>query len=596
MDGPGRPHERRPPEPGVVEGRRAPDPLASRRASLDPLASRRASLERLADEPVDVLIVGGGIVGAGALLDATSRGLRAALVEQDDVASGTSSRSSRLIHGGLRYLEDLRFGLVREALTERTRLLRLAPHLVRLERFLFPVYGWPIVHRAFYGSGLVLYDLLGAARDGGRAHHLGAGAVARLAPPIRRASLRGGITYHDGVEDDARLALAVLRTALARGAVAVTRARAEEPIVDRFGRVTGVRVRDVVSGGELEVRAGAVVDATGVWAGSSATSLGEVGLGLVPSRGSHIVVPRERLPLEAGMTLRIPGRVLFIIPWAGAWIVGTTDEPDRGSPDRVAPSDADVDEILGMVNDVLDVGLTRDDAVGAYAGLRPLVGHPGGDSVRVSREHKVLREPSGLVRVSGGKYTTYRLMARDAVDVALEGRAATPPSGTADLALDGAAARPELDHLASELFASTSLPRSSCEMLVERHGTAARRIVALGRETQGLRQLGDGIPHLEAEVTWAAREELALSLDDVLARRMRLAMAQPDRAGAIAPRVAALLGAELGWDADRQRAEVVAYRASASREYDVPGRPPTWTPEAPSGASAGPSPEPVAAR
>ena len=228
-----------------------------------------------------MLIVGGGIVGAGALLDATSRGLRAALIEQDDIASGTSSRSSRLIHGGLRYLEDLRFGLVREALAERGRLLRLAPHLVRLEPFLFPVYGWPLVHRAFYGAGLVLYDLLGAARDGGRAHHLGAGAVARLAPPIRRTGLRGGITYHDGVEDDARLALAVLRTALARGAVAVTRAKAEEPIVDRSGRVTGVRVRDVDSGGELEVRAGAVIDATGVWAGSSATSLGEVGLRLV---------------------------------------------------------------------------------------------------------------------------------------------------------------------------------------------------------------------------------------------------------------------------------------------------------------------------
>ena len=302
--------------------------MAEGRETSDPLAVRAASLERLAEERFDVLVVGGGIVGAGALLDATSRGLRAALVEQEDIASGTSSRSSRLIHGGLRYLEDFRFHLVREALAERGRLLRLAPHLVRLEPFLFPVYGWPLVHRMFYGSGLVLYDLLGAARDGGRAHHLGAGAVARLAPPIRRADLRGGVTYHDGIEDDARLALAVLRTALERGAVAVTRARATEPLYGPSGRIEGVRVRDLRSGGELEVHAGAVIDATGVWAGSTATALGDVGLTLVPSRGSHLVVPRERLPLEVGMTLRIPGRVLFIIPWPGAWIIGTTDEPD----------------------------------------------------------------------------------------------------------------------------------------------------------------------------------------------------------------------------------------------------------------------------
>jgi glycerol-3-phosphate dehydrogenase len=554
---------------------------------------RRATLERLADEVFDVLIVGGGIVGAGALLDATSRGLRAALVEQEDVASGTSSRSSRLIHGGLRYLEDLRFGLVRESLEERSRLLRLAPHLVRLAPFLFPVYGWPLVHRAFYGSGLVLYDLLGAARDGGRAHHLGAGATARLAPSIRREGLRGAITYHDGIEDDARLALAVLRTATDRGAIAVTRARAIDPLRGSSGRITGARVRDLVSGAELDARAGVVIDATGVWAGSPATALGDVGLTLVPSRGSHLVVPRERLPLEVGMTLRIPGRVLFIIPWPGAWIIGTTDDPDQGSPDHPHATVADIEAIVAMVNDVLDVGLTPADGIGAYAGLRPLVGHPGGDTVRVSREHEVLREPDGLVRVSGGKYTTYRLMARDVVDVALEGAAGVAPSATAELPLLGAAPRPALDHLAAELFASTILPRPACEQLVDRHGTAAREVVALARRTDSLRPLADGIPQLEAEVIWAARMELALSLDDVLARRMRLAMALRDRGASVASRVAGLLGAELGWDSDRQRREVDAYLASASREYDVPGLAPTWRPS--EDATARPWPEAVAA-
>jgi glycerol-3-phosphate dehydrogenase len=537
--------------------------------------------------------VGGGIVGAGALLDASSRGLRAALVEQDDVASGTSSRSSRLIHGGLRYLEDLRFGLVRESLEERSRLLRLAPHLVRLAPFLFPVYGWPLVHRAFYGSGLVLYDLLGAARDAGRARHLGAGATARVAPPIRRGGLRGGITYHDGIEDDARLTLAVLRTATDRGAIAVTRARGVVPLRAPSGRITGVRVRDLVSGAELDVRASVVIDATGVWAGSSATALGDVGLTLVPSRGSHLVVPRERLPLQAGMTLRVPGRVLFIIPWPGAWIIGTTDDPDQGPPDHPQVTVADVEAIVGMVNDVLDVDLTPADGIGAYAGLRPLVGHPGGDTVRVSREHKVLREPDGLVRVSGGKYTTYRLMARDVVDVAVEGEAGVAPSRTGDLPLLGAAPRPALDHLAGELFASTILPREACVQLVDRHGTAAREVVALARRTDSLRPLADDVPQLEAEVIWAARAELALSVDDVLARRMRLAMALPDRGASIAPRVAALLGAELGWDGDRQRREVDAYLASASRAYDVPGQPPTWRPT--EDAAAASPPEAVAA-
>ncbi|MEA3409758.1 MAG: FAD-dependent oxidoreductase, partial [Candidatus Eisenbacteria bacterium] len=231
------------------------------------LEARQAALARLADESWDVLIIGGGIVGSGALLDATSRGLKAALIEQDDLAVGTSSRSSRLIHGGLRYLADYRLQLVREALAERSRLLRLAPHLVHLERFLFPVYGWPLVHRAFMGAGLTLYDLLGAARDGGRAHHLGADAVAELIPPIKRDGLRGGVTYSDGVEDDARFSIVVARTAIAHGATAVTRARVTGLLTAHDGTVTGLEVKDLLGGNDVEVRAGKVIDATGVWVG-----------------------------------------------------------------------------------------------------------------------------------------------------------------------------------------------------------------------------------------------------------------------------------------------------------------------------------------
>src|SRR5690349_15495353 len=265
-------------------------------------AWRQEAVRALADERFDLLIVGGGVVGAGALLDATSRGLRAALVEQRDIASGTSGRSSRLIHGGLRYLEQLHFGLVYEALQERARLLRLAPHLVTLQPFLFPIYGIPLFHQAFYGSGIFLYDLLGARRDGGFARHLRPTSAIEWAPDLRRKGLTGAIVYHDGVEDDARLALAVLRTALAGGAVAATRVQAEKPLLDGE-RLIGASVRDVLTGDRFDVRAGRVIDATGVWAADPKTRFAEFEGGdtLVPSRGSHIVIRRDRLPAEGGM-------------------------------------------------------------------------------------------------------------------------------------------------------------------------------------------------------------------------------------------------------------------------------------------------------
>ena len=547
-----------------------PDPATS---PDHPLTQRRAALDRLADESWDLLVVGGGIVGSGVLLDATTRGLKAALVEQDDLAVGTSSRSSRLIHGGLRYLEDFRIGLVREALAERSRLLRLAPHLVHLERFLFPVYGYPLVSRAFMGAGLTLYDLLGAARDGGRAHHLGADAVAELVPPIRRAGLRGGVTYSDGVEDDARYSIVVARTAEAAGATVVTRARVSGLLLDGGGQVTGVQVHDRLDGADLEIRARSVVDATGVWLGHPAARLGGSSIKLVPSRGTHLVFERSRLPLQTGMTLKIPGRVLFIIPYPGAWIVGTTDVADEGAPERPAPTADEVDEIMENVNHVLDADLSREDAVGAFAGLRPLVGAPGGDTARVSREHTIHREESGLVRVSGGKYTTYRLMARDAVDVALEvAGARARPSGTADHPLSGAAPRDELDAISAELARSDDLDGEVARALVARHGTEARDVVRLGAELDLLRPLSPEGPELEAEVAWAVRRELALGLDDVLSRRMRLSMARRDRAAGIAPRVTEIMASQLGWDAARQAHEIEAYLAAAHREYDVPAR------------------------
>ncbi|RKY16361.1 MAG: glycerol-3-phosphate dehydrogenase [Planctomycetota bacterium] len=549
-----------------------PNPVSQATVTNQPLIEREAALKRLADEEWDIVVIGGGIVGSGVLLDATSRGLKAALIEQDDLAVGTSSRSSRLIHGGLRYLEDLRLHLVREALLERSRLMRLAPHLVRLERFLFPVYGWPLFSRAFMGAGLTLYDLLGAARDGGRAHHLGSDAVAELVPSIRREGLRGGVTYSDGVEDDARYSITVARTAVDQGATAVTRTRVTDLLTADDGRVIGVKATDLLGDAELEVRANKVIDATGVWLGHPEARLGGSTMKLAPSRGTHLVFERDRLPLKAGMTLKIPGRVLFLIPYPGAWIVGTTDEADDGAPDRPVPTLDEVDQILENVNHVLDVDLKREDAVGAFTGLRPLVGVPGGDTARVSREHTIHREDSGLVRASGGKYTTYRLMARDAVDVALEDRGESiPRSRTADLELLGAAPREELDRLVSELATSSGIGNDRVRSLVDRHGTQARDVLDLGRQLDLLRPLADDVLQLEVEVAWAVSHEMALSLDDVLSRRMRLSTARRDRGAGVAPRAARIMGDQLGWDTERQAAEVETYLASAHREFDVPG-------------------------
>jgi glycerol-3-phosphate dehydrogenase len=548
-------------------------------ATRPPLARRGADLERLANESWDLLIVGGGIVGAGALLDAVSRGMRVALVEQDDIAVGTSSRSSRLIHGGLRYLQQFEINLVREALRERARLLRLAPHLVHLEEFLFPLYGPPVATRALYTAGLTIYDVLGSAKSGGRHRQLSLDETLEYAPDLVRKDLRGALLYHDAMEDDARYTLAVVRTALAHKAgvaLAVTRVRATGPILEG-DRITGATVEDRLTGTTFEVRANAILDATGVWGAMPDRPFGAGSFNVLPSRGSHLVIPRERIPARGGMTLRMPGRAAFLVPWPRHWLVGTTDHPFYGQVDRVAAGAAEVDEILGTLNGALDTEITRDDIVGTYAGLRPLIAPSDASStVKVSREHQVSIEGNGLVRISGGKYTTYRVMARDAVGAILGDEAKARPSGTANLPIIGAAARSGLDALAARLATEAvtgggaAIGEEAARSLVDRHGTDAADVLALGREHDLVRPLVDGHPFLEAEIAWAAEHEMALSLDDLLARRIRLAPVLRDRGESIAPRVAAIAGHVLGWDAARQAAEVSAYLEGAHREFDVP--------------------------
>ncbi len=548
------------------------EPLAA-----TPLDRRQLDVERLSSESFDLVIVGGGIVGVGALLDAASRGMHAALLEQDDIAAGTSSRSSRLIHGGLRYLEQVRLPLVREALAERRRLLRLAPHLVTLEPLLFPIYGIPFLSKAFYDAGLTLYDILGARHDGGWHRRLNVRETLEIAPALRREGLRGGLLYHDGVEDDARYALAVLRTALATEAapVAVTRVRAtglDLDDADPSRRV--VAARDVLTGEDLRIRTSSVVDATGVWAADpSHPFASSSSLRILPSRGAHLVVPRERIPASAGLTIRVPGKIVFLVPWPDFWLIGTTDAPFDGAPERPTADGWEVDKLLDTVNATLDVNLDRSDIVGTFAGLRPLVAPSGGSTVKASREHRVTVAPNGVVRIGGGKYTTYRVMAADVVDAALgRGDARLRPSATADHRLLGAADPPALDRLIAELASIPEIAAAhpqAAARLVARHGTQASAVVATGAELGLLRPLVPGRPFLEIEVAWAVRHELALSIDDVLSRRLRLSPELSDRGAAVASRVAAIMAAELGWGESRQTLEVETYLGLARREYAV---------------------------
>jgi len=322
---------------------------------------------------------------------------------------------------------------------------------------------------------------------------------------------------------------------------------------------------------DIEIEADRVVDATGVWTARPDAPLGG-GARVLPSKGAHLVVRRDRIPSRTGLTIRVPGKIVFLVPWPGHWLIGTTDAAYDGPVDRPAATADDVDELLDAVNRTLDVDLARSDVLGTYAGLRPLaVSGSSGSTVKASREHRVTTEPNGLVRVTGGKYTTYRVMAQDAIDAALgRDEARRRPSATAELALVGALPRPELDALASRLVVTDGLDGAVAARLVARHGSEAREVVALGKERGLLKRLAPDVEHLEAEVAWAARNELALSLEDILARRTRLAQERPDRAASMAPRAAEILGGELGWSGERRSAEVTAFLAAARREFDVP--------------------------
>ena len=560
--------------------------MAAQSSALGPDA-RAGALADLsattADEPLDVLVVGGGVVGTGAALDAVSRGLSVGLLEQRDLASGTSSRSSKLVHGGLRYLEMFDFALVREALEERGLLLtRLAPHLVRPVPFLYPLHH--SYERPYVGAGLALYDglaMAGKYEMGLPKHkHLFRKQIARIAPDLRTDAMTGAVRYYDCQVDDARLVVTIARTAAHHGALVATRTRVTGFLRDG-ARVVGVRATDLESGRELEVRARVVVNAAGVWTDDVERLLGgSLSLDVEASKGIHLVVPRDRIRSECGFITKTEKSVLFVIPWGRHWIIGTTDtawDLDLAHP---AASRTDIDYLLGHVNKLLKVPLDHTDVEGVYAGLRPLLaGKPGrgvgsggeGEvaTTKVSREHTVVSPAPGLVLIAGGKLTTYRVMARDAVDLAVRGWPAVAPSHTERVPLIGADGFLTRTNQRVALSRRSGLEVGRIDHLLGRYGGLIDDLLALVASRP---ELGGPLPGTEdylcAEVVYAVTHEGARHLDDVLARRTRISIETFDRGTLAVTAAADLMAAELGWDQVRRDDEVDHYlrRVEAERQ------------------------------
>jgi len=543
----------------------------TRSSKLGP-EEREAAIRALREKELDILVVGGGIVGTGSALDAVTRGLSVGMVEARDWASGTSSRSSKLVHGGIRYLEQLDFRLVREALIERGLLLqRIAPHLVKPVRFLYPLNNQ--IERFYVGAGMLLYDIFSytGGRPPGVPHHrhLSKRQMLNAAPSLAKDAFVGGLTYYDAQVDDAKYVASLARTASFYGAHVASRVRVEGFL--KVGeRVVGVKAHDLETGERFDIRARQVVNATGVWTDDTQAMVGERGQFKVrASKGVHLVVPRDRFQSKVGLLLRTEKSVLFVIPWGRHWLVGTTDTDWNLDKAHPAATEADIDYILEHVNKVLAVPLTRDDVEGVFAGLRPLLAGESDQTSKLSREHLVAHTVPGLVVVAGGKWTTYRIMAKDAVDAAvssLDGNIS--PSITEDISLLGAEGYHAAWNKRAKIARAFGVHKVRIEHLLNRYGVLTDELLDLIRERP---ELADPLPgaddYIGAEVVYAATHEGALHLEDVLARRTRISIEAWDRGVSAAPVAAALMGEALGWDQARIDNEVNNYlkRVAAER-------------------------------
>ena len=543
---------------------------------------RAGALAAMTTSELDVLVVGGGIVGVGAALDAATRGLSVGLLEQRDLASGTSSRSSKLVHGGLRYLEMFDFALVREALAERGLLLtRLAPHLVRPVPFLYPLkHAW---ERPYVGAGVALYDAMamtGKYDMGVPKHkHIFRKQLARMAPDIRTDDLHGAIRYYDCQVDDARLVMTIARTAANNGAHVATRTKVTGFLRDGE-RVVGVTAHDLETDAEVTIRARTVINAAGVWTDQVQEVLGgQARLDVDASKGVHLVVPKDRIRSECGFITKTEKSVLFVIPWDDFWIIGTTDTPWDLDLAHPAASKADIDYILGHVNRLLKDPLDHRDVVGVYAGLRPLLkavkkqgeGN-GGETTKLSREHTVANPVPGLVLIAGGKLTTYRVMAKDAVDHAIRDWVARPPSITERVPLLGAYAHEARTNQRVALSRASGLEVGVIDHLLGRYGGLIDEVLDLIRARP---ELGEGLSgaehYLAAEVVYAVTHEGARHLDDVLTRRTRVSIETFDRGVKAARPAAELMADALGWDPARTDDEVDHYlrRVEAEKQSQL---------------------------
>ena len=534
---------------------------------------RERAISQLTGEKFDVLVIGGGVTGVGAALDAASRGLTVALIESQDIASGTSSRSSKLIHGGLRYLEQYDFKLVREALHERELMVSsLSPHLVKPVGFLFPLTE-KFKERTYVGAGLALYDALRGFQRALPWHkHIGQKQINEIAPSLRPDLIMGAIKYFDAQVDDARHTMSIARTAARHGAVIATRVSAES-LLREGKRVVGVKAKDLVTGKTINISATATVMCAGIWSDELHAKFDLVpGYGVTMSKGVHIVLPGSAIKSNAGIILKTPVSVLFLIPWADKWIVGTTDTPYTG--DRAEPfaSREDVQYILDQANRVLTPKLDATEIIGVYAGLRPLVANnKNSATTKLSREHTVDRPAAGFVSVAGGKYTTYRIMAKDAIDRAvIELRELTPESVTEKLPLVGADGYFALVQQIERLSQASGLDALTITHLLNRYGSLISEVLELIEENPKLAaKVDEDLLYIKAEIHYAASHEGARTVDDVISRRTRIAFEARDHGVHLADEIAAIIAPVLSWSVKERKASVQAYEELVDRELEA---------------------------
>lgn len=525
---------------------------------------RQCDLAAASQEVADLLVVGAGVTGAGVALDAAARGLKVVLVDAGDIAVGTSSRSGKTFHGGLRYLEQLNFKLVAHAIQERDAMVNvLCPHMARPESFLYPLThtGW---ERPYVGAGVLLYDLFGLkGRAVPRQKHFSRRGLKRHVPSIDSTRVVGGIQYYDALMDDARHTLAVVRTAAGLGARVITRAPLVEFIKDQ-GRVCGVVVQDKLSGERQRLAARAVVSATGIWADEVQQLAGANTFRVQPAKGVHLLLRPEALQSDTGILARATDSVIIARRWYGYWLVGTTDTPWSGGKSRPLPEAADVDYLLDNLNAYLARKVSRADVLGTFAGLRPLL-KPVGDADTTSallRDHAVIDGPPGLTTIVGGKYTTYRRMAADAVDAAVRPLGVSAPSTTLNLPLVGAQQWAEVRDSAPQWAQRFGLSLADAQRLLQRHGDRVRDLAALADADPALGRPLPGAPqYLLGELVHAVLAEGAQTLIDVMVRRTHLSIELPDGGLALAPLVVRTVAPCLGWTPDEQQQQLSAYRS-----------------------------------